>query len=320
VAAEDEMTIDERRKYLKKMQPRYQTADRAGRSSLLTEMAAVTGFHRKSLIRLLAAPTLERRPRDRPRGRTYAAEVRAVGALVWESLDYICAERLTPALAATARHLAAFGECRLTPAVEAQLGRISRATVQRMLHTMARPTPRLPRGGPEQANHARRDVPMGRLPWDTATPGHFEVALVHHCGSSTVGEYVHTWQLVALGEDRQRPVAALPANVSAQRLRRGDAPQSAKARRHQRANGLTGPALARGTPEPPYRTVPRFGERIVGPGEHRCAPLRLPLPGEERGQPLAQHPVGDVPPALPAADGRPPLAPMAHATSACVTP
>jgi hypothetical protein len=215
VAADDEMTIDERRKYLKKIQPRYQPADRAGRSALLTEMAAVTGFHRKSLIRLLAAPTLERRPRDRQRGRTYDAEVRAVVAMVWESLDYICAERLTPALASTARHLAAFGECHLTPEVEAQLGRISRATVQRMLHTMVCPPPRLPRGGPEQANHARRDVPMGRLPWDTATPGHFEVDLVHHCGSSTVGEYVHTLQLVDVATGWSERVAVLGRSQAA---------------------------------------------------------------------------------------------------------
>ena len=215
MTAEDEMTIDERRKYLKKMQPRYRAADRAGRSALLTEMAAVTGLHRKSLIRLLAAPALARRPRARQRGCVYGAEVRAVIALVWESLDYICAERLTPALATTARHLAAFGECRLTPEIEARLGTISRATVQRMLRTMARPTPRLPRRGPEQANHTRRDVPMGRLPWATATPGYFEVDLVHHCGSSATGEYVHTLQLIDVATGWSERVAVFGRSQAA---------------------------------------------------------------------------------------------------------
>ncbi len=196
MVADDEMTIDERRKYLKKMQGRYQAADRAGRSAVLTEMEAVTGLHRKSLTRLLRAPSLERRPRRRQRGRTYGVEVRTVVATVWESLDYICAERLTPALLPTARHLAAFGECRLTPAVEGRLGTISRATVQRLTGALPRPTPRLPRGGPEQANRVRQAVPMRRLPWDTVEPGHFEVDLVHHCGGSATGEYVHTVQMV----------------------------------------------------------------------------------------------------------------------------
>jgi hypothetical protein len=46
------------------------------------------------------------------------------------------------------------------------------------------------------ANSVLRDVPMGRIPWDETEPGHFEVDLVHHCGPSASGEYVHTLQMV----------------------------------------------------------------------------------------------------------------------------
>src|SRR3712207_8685032 len=42
VPAEDAMTIDERRTYLKRMAPRYRASDRAGRGALLTEMEQVT--------------------------------------------------------------------------------------------------------------------------------------------------------------------------------------------------------------------------------------------------------------------------------------
>ncbi len=203
------LTIDERRKYLKRLWPRYRQADRAGRGQLLTEMEQVTGLHRKSLVRLLAAPSLERRPRRRQRGRRYGLAVRGVVATVWESLDYICAERLTPALLPTARHLAQFGECQLTPQVEEQLATISRATVQRMLTTLARPTPRLPRKGPGEANRLRQAVPMGRLPWQLDEPGHFEVDLVHHCGASATGEYVHTIQMVDIATGWSERVAVL---------------------------------------------------------------------------------------------------------------
>jgi hypothetical protein len=41
-----------------------------------------------------------------------------------------------------------------------------------------------------------RDVPMGRIPWQTTMPGSFEVDLVHHSGESAAGEYVHTLQLI----------------------------------------------------------------------------------------------------------------------------
>jgi hypothetical protein len=116
--------------------------------------------------------------------------------VVWESLDYLCAERLTPALLPTAQHLARFGELRLSREVEEQLTQISRATVGRLLARFRQDVPRLPRRGPEQANRVRQEVPMRRIPWDTTEPGHFEVDLVHHAGGSAQGDYVHTVQLI----------------------------------------------------------------------------------------------------------------------------
>jgi len=196
VAMDDEMTIDERRKYLKRMRPRYERADRAGRSPLLSEMEQVTGLHRKSLLRLLHAPSLERQPRTRQRGVTYGAEVERVVVRVWASLDFICAERLTPTLLTTARHLAGFGVLALSDEVAAQLEAISEASVTRVLARHRTERLRLPRKGPERANSVTKDVPMTRIPWDTTQPGHCEVDLVHHGGASSAGEYAHTLQLV----------------------------------------------------------------------------------------------------------------------------
>jgi hypothetical protein len=194
--ADDEMTIDERRKYLKRMATRYLGADRAGRSELLTEMEAVTGMHRKSLIRLLAPGSLERKGRTRQRGRIYRVGVADAVRVVWESLDFVCAERLTPCLLPTARHLASLGEIRLDAETEQALGEISRSTVERLICRLRQDTPRLPRRGPQEANRIARAIPAGRIDWRTSEPGHFEVDLVHHCGESSAGEYVHTLQMV----------------------------------------------------------------------------------------------------------------------------
>ncbi|MBF6592611.1 MAG: integrase, partial [Ktedonobacterales bacterium] len=196
MADDDQMTVDERRKYLKRMRARYERADRGGQSQLLDEMEAVTGLHRKSLLRLLHAPSLERQPRVHQRGRTYGAEVERVVVQVWESLDCVCAERLTPALEETARHLASFGVLTLPDDVAAQVGQISEASVARLLARHRTEWLRLPRPGPERANSVTRDVPMRRIPWDTREPGHCEVDLVHHAGASSAGEYAHTLQLV----------------------------------------------------------------------------------------------------------------------------
>jgi len=95
MSTEDKMNIDERRKYLRMMKKRYVQAKQKEQGWLLAEMEAVTRLHRKSLIRLMN-DSLERKSRRRQRGRTYGPEVDDALRVIAESLDYICAERLTP--------------------------------------------------------------------------------------------------------------------------------------------------------------------------------------------------------------------------------
>ena len=200
---QDEMTIDERRKYVKLMEPRYRKAKRKERSQLLSEMEQVSKLHRKHLIRLLNGESLDRKKRSTPRSRRYGLEVERVVLRVWESLDYICAERLTPSLVHMAQHLAGFGSVVLTAEVQSQLATISCATVQRMLRKNRARKARLPRPGPQRANQVTKGVPMGRIPWNTPDPGHFETDLVHHGGESASGEYGYTLQLIDVATGRQ---------------------------------------------------------------------------------------------------------------------
>jgi len=212
----DTMNVDERRKYLKLVAPRYAKAGRVERSALLTEMAAVTELHRKSLLRLVHGPTLERAPKGpRFRRRRYGAEVADVIRVVWESLDYVCAERLTPVLLSTAQQLAQWEELVLTPEVESGLRTISRATVQRLLQRFQQDSPRLPRRKPQPPNRLLRNVPMERLSWATASPGSFETDLVHHCGLVAAGEYIHTLQLVDIATGWSERVGMLGRSQAA---------------------------------------------------------------------------------------------------------
>src|SRR5713226_7333385 len=206
---EDEMNVSERRTYLKRMYVRYGAAKRAERGSLLTEMQQVTGLHRKSLTRLMHTGSLERKKRVSPRGRTYGQEVERVIVRVWESRDYICAERLTPGLLTMAHHLARFEPLGLTSQLEEQLARISRATVARMLRKHRSQVRRLPQKGAERANQATKGVPMGRIPWNIGEPGHFEVDLVYHSGESTAGLYGHTIQLIDVATGWSERVAVM---------------------------------------------------------------------------------------------------------------
>lgn len=202
------MSINERRKYLRAMQRRYKLADRSGRKALLDEMEQVTGLHRKSLIRLMNSD-LERRPRRQQRGRSYTPEVDDAIRVISESLDYICAERLTPELVPTARRLARHGEMALSPALLEQLGRISVSTVQRILKRVHQDEPRRRRRSPRPVPGPAQSIPPGRIPWNATQPGHCEVDLTHHCGPSSSGEYMHTLQIIDVATGWSERVAVL---------------------------------------------------------------------------------------------------------------
>jgi hypothetical protein len=208
MADSEKMSVDERYKYLRKMQKRYREANRQGKRQLLNEMEAVTELHRKSIIRLMRG-AIERTKRKRERGSRYKGDVVYALRVIAESLDWICAERLQPNLVWTAEHLAAHGELETTPELLAQLGAISVASVRRLLRGQPRTRPRLPRKRPEQANRLKHTIPAGRIPWQEQKPGHFEVDLVHHCGPSASGEYVHTLQMVDVATGWSERVAVL---------------------------------------------------------------------------------------------------------------
>jgi hypothetical protein len=191
------------------MQGRYLGGTREERSRLLDELVVLTGLHRKSVVRLLKGPSLERQPRRRQRSREYGAAVDDALRVIWESLDYVCAERLTPALVSTAEQLVRHGEMAVTAEVLEQLGRISVSSVQRRLGRLGQDTMRLPRRGPERANKVAKAIPMRRIPWDTAEPGHFEIDLVHHSGPSSSGEFVHTFQMIDVATGWSERVAIL---------------------------------------------------------------------------------------------------------------
>ncbi len=192
---DDKMTIDERRKYLRIMQKRYTQASHRNRSLLLNEMEHVTGLDRKTLLRAMRAD-LERKPRRKERGRKYGAEVDDTLRIIAETLNYIAAERLTPNLVWMANHLAKHGELQVSAELREQLQHINVSTVRRILQRLGQDQPRLPRQRGPSTRAALREIPMKRIPWDEPVPGHFETDLVHHCGPSTTGDYVHTLQMI----------------------------------------------------------------------------------------------------------------------------
>ena len=172
----EQMSVNERRKYLHKMRIRYwQVKTKKERNALLDEMQAVTSLHRKSIIRLIKGE-LAQKPRRKQRGKTYDSEVKTTVEKIAQSLDCPCAERLQPNLVWMADHLNAHKEIELLPEIRTKLERISVSTVRRLLPPSQRAATRIAhrKGQPRESFAQRQAIPMRRIPWDESVPGHFE--------------------------------------------------------------------------------------------------------------------------------------------------
>jgi len=156
----------------------------------------VTGLHRKALIRLMRSEP-KRRPRRTGRKRTYNGRVEQVVRVVDAALDHPCRERLTPMLPTMADHLCSLGRLSISDETRELLGTISVSSVGRILRRIRQDEPHLPRRRYATGiSRIQAQVPIRKIAWDTAIPGHFEVDLVFHSGPYATGEFAYTLQMV----------------------------------------------------------------------------------------------------------------------------
>ena len=198
MAKRDQMTVDERYKLIRNVQARYRKASREEKGQILDTLVEATGLGRKYLIGLLAGAAPRRKRRKRERGRVYGKEVEWAIRIIGSTLNWMCAERLTPVLAETAQHLARHGEMGVDENLLELLGSISISTVRRIIKRVRQDEHQLPqrKGRRRYRNCVADQVPMRVIPWDVEHPGHFEVDLVHHGGPDMAGECVYTVQFI----------------------------------------------------------------------------------------------------------------------------
>ncbi len=150
------------REYAARLRPHYVLAPRREKGRILDEVCCVTGYHRKSAIRLLQPPAQPSGPQKRPRGRPvqYGPPVAQALQRLWETSDYLGSKRLAPFLPELLRVLDRQGELRLPPRVGLALRSISPATIDRLLQPSRRRRPQSPYGRPPSVLLFRRQVPV----------------------------------------------------------------------------------------------------------------------------------------------------------------
>jgi len=181
-----------RREYLARMRERYVTADHAIKSHLLDEVCAVTGFHRKAVIRLLRRPA-RRRARRRGRPVRYGATV--VGALrqIWEAAGYPWSVRLRallPAWLPWARR-----RWRLSGEVVERLHTMSPRQMDRALRPFKSELRKRQYGRTKPGTLLKHHIPLKTERWNVAVPGFTEIDLVAHSGDRADGEFLHSLNL-----------------------------------------------------------------------------------------------------------------------------
>jgi hypothetical protein len=85
------------REYAAALRDRYRQASKADKNRMLDEFCQVTGYHRKSAIRLLCHPPKAITER-RGRSKEYCTDAAQGFKVAWEATDRVCSKRLAPFL------------------------------------------------------------------------------------------------------------------------------------------------------------------------------------------------------------------------------
>ena len=186
---------------------RYRGLSVIGKRRLLDELQELTGYHRKSLLRLLNRPEPVAvaepggsllQPNKPHHRRRYGPEVLEALVPLWEASDRLCGKRLQALLPLLVESLESHGHLSLEPAVRESVLAISSATIDRLLSPIRKQS-----GGngwrrpPRAYSAVRRRVPVRTFKgWDDhSEPGWLEIDLVAHCGGRMEGRFL--WTLVA---------------------------------------------------------------------------------------------------------------------------
>src|SRR6516164_7878195 len=127
------LTAATRAELVRALRERYASASRDAKTRILEEFATLSGYHRKSAIRLLngAARLLDERPCRRPR--LYDEAARQALIVLWEAADRICGKRLKPLIPVLVAALERHGHLTLDARLRANLLAMSAATIDRLL-------------------------------------------------------------------------------------------------------------------------------------------------------------------------------------------
>jgi hypothetical protein len=203
------MSVGTRKELIEAIGARYRHASAADKSTILDEFVAVTGYHRKHAIRVLAEDETAFVAPRRARSRLYDEAAHQALVLLWEAGDRVCGKRLKLLLPLLMDAMERHGRLDVDPEVKPKLPCISAATIDRALVQTRAHVDGQRRRQSGVGSAIRRSVPVRTFAdWGDPLPGFFEMDMVEHCGGvKTRGAFVHTLVLTDIASDWTECVA-----------------------------------------------------------------------------------------------------------------
>src|SRR5246500_1658944 len=204
------LTLAERRAVTEATAIRYSLASKRGKSRVLDELCATTGWHRNHARKALKAALQPKivAPR-KPRPVKYGPDVIEALTLCWTVLGMPAGKRLAPMLRELVAVLRHFRELAISDETAALLVSMSAATIDRRLADQRAKYKIRGRVGTKPGSLLKSQIPVRTwAEWDDARPGFVEIDLVFHDGGNRGGGHAFTLTVtdIATGWTENRSV------------------------------------------------------------------------------------------------------------------
>lgn len=200
-----------KKEYLCEIHERYKKAGLEQKKKILDEFCKVCSYHRKYAIKLLNQYPLRgkniQRKRAGPKQKYHTEGIIKFIKTLWIRSNLICSKRLKAAIPIWLP-LYKKSISILSKGDEELIRAISPATIDRLLIKFRGRYKKRGLCTTRPGSLIRELIPIKTDQWDENRPGYVEVDLVAHCGSSVVGEYINTLDMIdiATGWTSQRAV------------------------------------------------------------------------------------------------------------------
>jgi hypothetical protein len=205
------LNMQEKKAVTGEYKPRYQKATKKEKKAILDEFISLTGYHRKSAVRLLGAKRVKqvtvyvdgkpvkikpekKRPPNRKGKRIYTDEVINALRLVWTFFWYKCGKILAPLMRQQMACIARWPAFGITGEIAEKLTKISPASIDRYLKKDKAALRLKGKSLTKPLDSLKSRIPIRTFytSEERKKPGFWQIDTVHHCGQATQGQYLHT--------------------------------------------------------------------------------------------------------------------------------